>query len=247
MADGDPGFLEMARINVSSLNWCDLSTAHDGHVAAERLQSQKFDGLIMADRIPNVDGFELIQRVKASPINASIPIVMLTAEDDLNTMRKGFKAGVTFFCTKPTTRDRFNRLFNAVHGAMESERRRHNRLPYRTRVTCNLGDERGSRFVAESGEISEGGMSVKPSGGVKVGQILELEFLLPQISRPANPTTRRSQKILFAERETSISGPQKIRAKVCYAAPSGEAMGLDFVGITPAQREVIRHYIAGGS
>ena len=246
MADGDPAVVAMAAATASSLTWCDLVTVDDGQKVEERLQTQKFDGLIVADRIPHLDTFELIRHLRASPVNAGIPIVMLTAQDDLDTMRRGFEAGVTFFSTKPSNRERFYRLFNATHGAMEIQRRRHHRLPYRTPVTCNLEDQRRSRFVGESGEIGEGGMSVKPSGGVKVGQILEVEFLLPQISRPARPATRESQNKLIAERDAQVKGPQKIRVKVCYVAPSGEMMGLDFISLTPAQREVICQYIAGG-
>jgi CheY-like chemotaxis protein len=247
MADENLAVLELAKSTMSSLQWCDLVTINDGNRAAELLQKQKFDGLILADRIPHVDGFELIQCLKYSSLNAGIPIVMLTGENDIDTMRRGFQAGVTFFAVKPSNRERFYHLFNAIRGAMETERRRHHRLPYRTPVTCNLGDQGRGRFVAESVEISEGGMSAKPSGGVEVGQVLELEFLLPRIARPANPGNPKSQRALFAEREASLTGPQKVRARVRYIAPSRESMGLDFLGLTPAQREVIQQYVAGGS
>jgi hypothetical protein len=171
---------------------------------------------------------------------------MLTGEDDIDTMRKGFKAGVTFFAVKPPNRERFLRLFNAVRGAMETERRRHHRLPYRTSVTCFMGDPSKNRFVAESLEIGEGGMAVKPSGGAEVGQTIEVEFLLPQLSRPTLSTQKR-RKSIFAERETSLAGPQRVRARVCYLVPTGDIMGLDFVALSHAQREVIQHYITGGS
>ena len=66
MADGDPAVLELARSSISTLQWCDLVTVKDGREAAELLQSQKFDGVVMADRVPHVDGFELIQHLKDS-------------------------------------------------------------------------------------------------------------------------------------------------------------------------------------
>jgi CheY-like chemotaxis protein len=248
MVDGDVAVLELARSSTSSVQWCDLVTVKDGREAAKLLQSQKFDGVVMADRIPHVDGFELIQHLKDSPLNAGAPIVMLTGEDNIDTMRRGFKAGVTFFAVKPPNRERFFRLFNAVHGAMENERRRHHRLPYRTSVTCTLADQEvRSHFVAESIDISEGGMSVKPSGGTAIGQILELEFLLPQVSRPAHPVTQKSRKGLFAEHEPHVVGPQKVRARVRNLATSGESMGMDFQGLTANQREAIQHYIDGSS
>ena len=216
----------------------------DGREAASYLQSQKFDGVIVDAHMPYVDGFELTRCVKASPLNAAIPIVMLTREDDIDTMRKGFKAGVTFFAVKPTSRERACRLFNAVRGAMESEKRRHLRLPYRTTVTCTLGDPSERRFVAESLEIGEGGIALRPSGGVEVGRELVLEFLLPQVLRSTKSETRRHPGSLFTESEASPSGPQRVRAKVCYRAP-GDSIGLEFIGLAPAQRGVIQHYISG--
>lgn len=247
MADGDLAVLEFARSAMSTVQWCDLVTVTDGRVAADCLQNQKFDGLVTAARIPGVDGFELIQRLKYSPLNAGIPIVMLTADDDINTMRRGFKAGVTFFAIKPPNRERCFRLFNAVRGAMETERRRHCRLPYRTSVTCRLEDEARSRFVAESVEISEGGISLHPSGGVEVGQVMELEFPLPQIARAASAEAGKWRRSIFAEREIEVTGPQKIRATVRYKAPSGESVGLSFLILSPTQRDVIQQYITGGN
>jgi CheY-like chemotaxis protein len=247
MADGDPAVLELARATMTSLNWCDLVTVEDGREAAKCLQSQKFDGLVMADRIPHLDGFELIQHLKLSSLNAGIPIVMLTGEDEIDTMRRGFKAGVTFFAPKPPNPERFFRLINAVRGVMENIKRRHHRLPYHTPVTCSLENQSRSRFVAESVEISEGGMSVRPSGGTEVGQVVELEFLMPQVSRPAHHGTRNDEKAPFVERETPSLAPQKVRATVRFIAPSGASMGLDFLGLTPTQREIIQHYVAGGS
>jgi CheY-like chemotaxis protein len=246
MADGDLEVLELAKATMSSVQWCDLVTVQDGREASNWLQSQKFDGLITADRTPDVDGFELVQCVKHSPLNASIPIVMLTQENDIDTMRRGFKAGVTFFAAKPASRERFYRLFNAVRGAMETERRRHHRLPYRTSVTCTLADEGQSHFVAESIEIGEGGISLRPSRGVQVGQALELEFVMPQVSRPLPAESRKPRTTLFAEREEHALGPQKVRGTVRYVAPDGESMGLDFLGLTPPQRQMIQDYISGG-
>lgn len=215
MADGDHADLELARATMSSVQWCDLVTVESGKDAAELLQKQKFDGLITASRIPQMDAFELIARLKYYQLNASIPIVMVTGENEVEIMRLGFRAGVTFFAIKPRTRERVYRLFNAVRGAMEKERRRHHRLPYHTTVICTLGEGQ-RRFVAECVEISEGGMSVKPSGGLEVGQVLELEFLLPQVSRPAPPESSRPGKAVSGEREATKAKPQRVRAKVTY-------------------------------
>ena len=215
MVDGNQAVLELAKSATASVQWCDLITVRDGTDARKLVQSQKFDGFLVADRLPHMDSFELIKHLKDSALNARVPIVMLTGNDNIETMRKGFKAGVTFFTVTPPNRERFFRLFNAVHGAMESERRRHHRLPYRTSVTCRLAEGQvRNHFVAESIEISEGGISVKPSGGMPIGQVLELEFSFPQVSRAANSGAQKNRKGLFAEHEPHVEGPQKVRASV---------------------------------
>ena len=75
--------------------------------------------------------------------------------------------------------------------------------------------------MAESVDISEGGMSVRPSGGVEVGQVLELEFLLPQVSRPAHPVTRNLEKDSLPSASRHVAGPQKVRAKSPLRRPLG--------------------------
>ena len=245
MADGDPAALDLARSTISTIQWCELVTVDDGNEALDLLNKEKFDGLIIADQIPHVARFEIVQRLKYSPLNSTVPIVMLTERDDVDAMRKGFQVGVTFFAIKPENRRLFQRLLSAVRGAMEAERRRHHRLPYRTPVICRLGEGR-SQFKAESSEICEGGISVSPTGGVEVGQVLELEFLVPRISRPAAVEPPRRRKSLFPQADTTLVELQKIRARVRYLAADGESMGLDFLGLTPSQREAIQQYIAGG-
>jgi CheY-like chemotaxis protein len=244
MVDGDRSVLALARHSLSAQSWCELVTVADGLDAAEYLKKQKFDGLITADRLPRLDGFELIERLKASPQNAGIPIVMLTVEGDIDTMRRGFKAGVTFFAPKPATRERFFHLFSAVRGAMESERRRHLRLPYRTQVTCLLGDQ---RFVAESVDISEGGMSLEPTGGAEVGAVLELEFLLPSVPGQAQAGTGQTDKPTPGARMPAPMKPQKVRARVLYVSPSDNTLGVTFLELAPAHREVIQQFVAGDS
>ncbi len=248
MVDGDAAVLEMAKSSTASVQWCDLVTVVDGRDAAKLLQLHKFDGVVVADRVPHVDGFELIRQMRESSLNSGAPIVMLTGDDSIETMRRGFKAGVTFFAGKPQSRERFFRLFNAVHGAMESERRRHHRLPFRTAVKCALADQEGKgHFTAESIDISEGGMSIKPSGGMTVGQILDLEFTFPQITHTAPAAAQKSRKGLFAENEPHVHGPQKVRARVRNIHPGDESMGMDFQSLTGKQREAIQHYVEGNS
>jgi CheY-like chemotaxis protein len=109
---------------------------------------------------------------------------MLTGLDDAETMRKGFQAGANFFLGKPFTRERVYKLLGATRGAMLRERQRYARLFYRTGVDCSWGTDPVKRFRAGSVNISEGGMMLTPSGGLAIGQELEVAFNLPNVSHP---------------------------------------------------------------
>ncbi len=215
--DDEPDVLKLLKSLVEPLGF-EVLTLADSREAARRLQTEKFDAVFLDARMPHLDGFELAKTIRTSPANSGVPMVMLTVYNDAETMRKGFKAGISFFLGKPVSQDRMAGMLRAMRGAMLKEKRRHARLPLRTSVTCQLGP---TRFKSESQNIGEGGMLLDMSGGANVGQELEIEFLLPQASSPvkAQVTVLRKQP------------PDKIAVR--------------FLALTPSDREAIVGYING--
>src|SRR5713226_7234072 len=134
----------------------------DSREAAQRANTDKFDGVFLDSRMPFLDGFELTKIIRSSPANAKVPIVMLTGANDAETMRTAFKVGVTFFLTKPVNLDRLNSLVKVMRAPMLKEMRRYARLPFRCAVKCQLGSK---QFTTNSVNISEGGMLLETSGG----------------------------------------------------------------------------------
>ena len=136
VVDDKPEVLGLIKDTVAALGWCEVLPLVDSREVARYLESQKVEGIVVDADMPHLDGFEVTKQVRASQLNARVPVVMLTEENDIETMRKGFKVGITFFAAKPTNRERVYKLFNAVRGAMVNEKRRRHRLPYRTTVQC---------------------------------------------------------------------------------------------------------------
>lgn len=217
VVDDEPSVLTLVKSFVESLG-VEVLTLADSREAAKRLEREKFDGFLVDVRMPYIDGFELSKRVRASLLNAPAPIVMLTAYNDIETMRQGFKAGVTFFLGKPFTREQAYCLINAMRAAALIEKRRHARLPFRARVTCRCGEK---RFESNSVNIGEGGMKLEISGGADEGQQLELEFMIPQV-----PT------------------PLKLHGTVLRKDPP-DYIAVRFLTLSPEQRDAIRVYIEG--
>jgi len=82
-----------------------LQVARDG---AEALQvaSQKAPDLILMDIVmPEMDGYEVCQRLKCQPETKETPIIFISALSELDDKVKGFEAGGVDFITKPFQRE----------------------------------------------------------------------------------------------------------------------------------------------
>jgi CheY-like chemotaxis protein len=61
--------------------------------------------LILLDAMmPDLDGFETLARLKADPCTMSIPVMMVTALDDLPARRRAVASGAADFLSKPVVR-----------------------------------------------------------------------------------------------------------------------------------------------
>ena len=79
--------------------------------AAERLKREKYHAVFLDMRMPAPDGSELARQVRASRVNASTVIVMVTGEQDRTVMGRAFEAGVEFFLFKPVERNKLLKLW----------------------------------------------------------------------------------------------------------------------------------------
>lgn len=58
-------------------------------------------------RMPRVDGFEVLRRLKADPATASIPVIVLTTTDDPREIERCYELGCNVYITKPVEYDAF--------------------------------------------------------------------------------------------------------------------------------------------
>lgn len=180
----------------------------DSREAAQRIMQEKFDMVALDVNMPHLNGFDLSGRIRASPLNQTVPIFMFTACNDIATMREGYAAGVTFYIVKPLSVAKLRGLFGAARGMMIQERRRYIRLPYEADVTFSAG---GRRFKARSLDLGQGGISLRGSCGLADGDIAEIEFSVPGESQPLNIMGKVVQKsepkdmaLEFIEPEPSV-------------------------------------------
>ncbi len=78
-----------------------VSTAEDGLQALAAVKRDMPDLILLDIMMPNMDGFEACQKIKADPATKHIPIVMVTALSDVSDRVRGLECGADDFLTKP--------------------------------------------------------------------------------------------------------------------------------------------------
>lgn len=79
----------------------DVIEAGNGLEAMERASTQLPDVVLMDLSIPVMDGWEATRRLKAAPATMHIPVVALTAHDDVTGLEAAKSAGCDWFVPKP--------------------------------------------------------------------------------------------------------------------------------------------------
>ncbi len=79
--------------------------ANDGQEALDKLKGTEV-GLILSDiNMPNMDGLELLARVRAEDNLKTVPIIMITTEGSQNKVLQALQLGANGYVRKPFTAD----------------------------------------------------------------------------------------------------------------------------------------------
>jgi two-component system cell cycle response regulator len=84
-----------------SSEYFDVVTARNGREALDAVTRDKPDIVLLDAMMPEMDGFEACRRLKSNPEHAHIPVVMVTALNDIEDRVRGLDAGADDFLTKP--------------------------------------------------------------------------------------------------------------------------------------------------
>ncbi len=79
----------------------DVMPASSGAQALDRVRARIPDLILLDLMMPEMDGLEVCQRLKADPATREIPVIFLTASNEMDHLVKGFEAGAVDYVTKP--------------------------------------------------------------------------------------------------------------------------------------------------
>lgn len=97
IVDDDPHIRELVQVFLRNDGF-EIIEAEDGLEALAKLEAVKVDMAIIDVMMPNMDGWELCQELKA---DSDMPILMLTAKAETSQKLKGFQLGTDDYLVKP--------------------------------------------------------------------------------------------------------------------------------------------------
>ena len=90
--------------------------ASDGYAGLAAVNTYRPDVVLLDIKMPGLDGFEVLRRLKANPATAAIPVLILTANDlDESAREQGLSLGASAYLEKPIA---YERLISAINGVI---------------------------------------------------------------------------------------------------------------------------------
>ncbi|MBI1344782.1 response regulator [bacterium] len=81
-----------------------IAMAHDGQDTLNKVAEVQPDLILLDIMMPKMSGYEVCQRLKQDEATRSIPILMVTALNEMGDIEKAVRAGADDFLTKPVNR-----------------------------------------------------------------------------------------------------------------------------------------------
>jgi two-component system chemotaxis response regulator CheY len=107
-------------IKASGFNVDDFYEADDGKDALDLLQKEWLDLIITDYNMPNMNGMELLEKVKQDDSLSSIPVVFISTEGSEQRIKEFMDKGAADYIKKPFTPEILKSKLNLIMGEPEN-------------------------------------------------------------------------------------------------------------------------------
>jgi len=83
---------------------CKTIPAADGIIALDIIKKNKPDLVLLDVMMPKMSGFEVCRRIKNNPATADLPVIMVTALNELGDIERAIESGTDDFLSKPVNK-----------------------------------------------------------------------------------------------------------------------------------------------
>lgn len=138
--------------------------AENGRQALEILQTQPFDVVLLDIKMPEMNGYQVLQQIKADPAVRDLPVIMISALDELDSVVRCITLGAADYLLKP-----FNPvLLSARVGAcLEQKRLRDQEVDYLRNVAAVIA----AAAAVEAGEFKPDSLETVAQRQDALGQL----------------------------------------------------------------------------
>ena len=118
VVDDFPTMRRIIRNLLKELEFVNVDEAEDGAVGLEKLKGGNY-GLVVSDwNMPNMDGLAMLQAIRADPIMAKLPVLMVTAEAKKENIIAAAQSGANGYVVKPftaiTLEEKITKIFEKI-------------------------------------------------------------------------------------------------------------------------------------
>ncbi len=113
VVDDNPDLVDILRITLE-LKGFNVRCAYSGKHLFAGLEVLKPDLILLDIMMPQMDGLEVLNRLKGNPDTASIPVILLTVKGEPEDVIKGYERGADIYITKPFEYTQLLRGVNSI-------------------------------------------------------------------------------------------------------------------------------------
>ena len=101
IVDDEDDIREIAQISLEEIGHWEVITASSGAEGIVKAQASQPDAILLDVMMPEMDGPTTVQKLRANPTTANIPVILLTAKVQSMDKQKFAKLGVAAILPKP--------------------------------------------------------------------------------------------------------------------------------------------------
>lgn len=222
---------------ILELNQFECEVAHRGHLGVELVRSFKPDLVVCDIMLDEVDGFEVLKRIRAIPEFIYLPFIFLTARADFWDKRKGMNLGADDFLTKPfMSKD----LVDTIHArlALSSQKKESVGLEIRKNAVDVFYNISSHEYLTPlNGIVNLSKMAIEM---LQKNQIDEALLLMEGIQISGNRMLRITRKLLWYNQLSNNNNPWRnatsgtvnllsLQQQIYETLKKGSAKPFDFI------------------
>jgi DNA-binding response OmpR family regulator len=100
VVDDDTDHARMVQATLESTGYT-TSVASGGRAALEQTRNRRPDLMILDLAMPEMDGWQVLQQLRAEAATATLPVILLTAKSEESDIAMSWHLGADLFLTKP--------------------------------------------------------------------------------------------------------------------------------------------------